>query len=107
MLNAFYYASGFGNSYKARNLVSGELITAFNYEYDHYMPQIAYPVYKSSNNTPNWAYIEGKPYWSIYNDGQGQLQEIVSNNTSCDNVYNKNYIRPVINLKKCSIDGTC
>ena len=31
----------------------------------------------------------------------------VSNTLSSENVYNKLYIRPVINLKKCAIDGTC
>ena len=31
----------------------------------------------------------------------------VSNTLSNENVYNKLYIRPVINLKKCAIDNTC
>lgn len=64
--------------------------------------------YRASSDTPEWAYINGSKYWPMQTSEDSSSQVYgVSNTLSNENVYNKPYIRPVINLKKCVITNTC
>ena len=93
------------NGYKARLVNNTDIMDYFAYESYYASPNNGY---RASSDTPNWAYINGSKYWSmqVSEDSNTQIYG-VSNTLSSENVYNKLYIRPVINLKKCAIDGTC
>ena len=58
--------------------------------------------YKANYNTPNYAYIVDKYYWSMSGDDDSNSWWIY-----LDKKTDKFYVRTVINLKKCAIDNTC
>ena len=93
------------NGYKARLVNNTDIINYFAYESYYASPSNGYI---ASSDTPEWAYINGKSYWSmqVSEDSSSKVYG-VSNTLSSEDVYNKLYIRPVINLKKCAITNTC
>ena len=93
------------NGYKARLVNNNDIMDYFAYESYYASPNNGY---RASSDTPSWAYINGKPYWSMKTSEDSNIQVYgVSNTLSSEDVYNKLYIRPVINLKKCAITNTC
>ena len=91
--------------YKARLINRNEIINNFAYESYYASPNNGY---RASSDTPSWAYINGSKYRSMTTseDSNNQIYG-VSNTLSNENVYNKLYIRPVINLRKCALTNTC
>lgn len=91
--------------YKSRLLYENEVIDNFKYESYYDSPNTNYRV---SEDTPEWVYIPGKTYWTMsqFEDSNSKVYGVGSI-LSQEKVYNKIYIRPVINLKKCAIDNTC
>ena len=91
--------------YKSRLLFESEIIDDFKYESYYDSPNTNY---RASDDTPEWVYISGKPYWTMSQFGDSNLQVYgVGSVLSQENIYNKLYVRPVINLKKCAITNTC
>lgn len=63
--------------------------------------------YRVGEDTFDWAYIDGKPYWSMSQYGDSSSVYGIGNNVTQEKVYNKLYIRPVIYLNKCALPGGC
>ena len=68
-----------------------------------------YTKYSVGENTYSWTYFDNKNYWAMisYGDKPFMSAYSIGNTINEERVYNKLYIRPVINLKKCAIDNTC
>ena len=93
------------NGYKARLVNENDISNNFSYE--NYVSGTDSRI-QTTSDTPSWVIINGKSYWSMYNSSDSNTRVYgVSNTLSSENVYNKLYIRPVINLKKCAITNTC
>ena len=104
------------NGYKARLLNVDELLDKLGYDKDYIYTD---DVYRLTDSAPSWLYDGHYEYWTMssVHDSNKVLYYISSDgmifgfNTSegCGKscVYSKNVIRPVINIKKCAIDGTC
>ena len=62
--------------------------------------------YESTECTPNWTIINEIPYWT---NVSYQITEklVLGQKNSFKDVYNNYYIRPVINVKKCALNGSC
>lgn len=89
--------------YKARLITNNEAVNSLKYK------KVDSTTYIIDNNTYEWAYIDDKSYWATMSFTTGYKMSIfrVSDSITNENVYNKLYIRPVINLKKCALNGTC
>lgn len=93
------------NGYKARLITKEEITENLGFSSYYDSPNTHYSL---TQDTFTWAYIGGKPYWTMSQPQSIQNKVVtVSNNPTPEFVYNKAYIRPVININKCAITGGC
>lgn len=92
------------DNYKARMITENELLDKLDFESDHGSPT---EHYSAGEDTPEWSYIDGKPYWSMSQYGDSSSVYGIGNPVTQEKVYNKLYIRPVIYLNKCALPGGC
>ena len=92
------------NGFKTRLLTEEIFLEKFGFERYYDSPNTYYRV---GEDTLDWTYIDGKPYWSMTQYGDSSSVYGVGNNITQEKVYNKLYIRPVINLNKCALTGGC
>ena len=89
--------------YKARLITKEEITENLGFSSYYDLPNTHYSL---TQDTFTWAYIGGKPYWTMSQPQNGKNNVVtVSNNPTSEFVYNKAYIRPVININKCAITG--
>ena len=88
--------------YSVRLLSLDELINNFGYTFD---VDATSDRYKSSEDTPSWIY-EGESYWTMspYDDSSDKVWYCNSNCSPDSVYYNSILVRPVIKIKKESID---
>ena len=96
------------DGYKTRLIDEDDLISNLAYEFQYNSPYDGSGAFTASYETPLWAYINEKKYWSMNENGDSSSQiNTVYNKLFSENIYNKFYIRPIINLKKSVINGMC
>lgn len=97
------------DNYKVRLLTKDELIDDLHYELkDYFNGSINSDQYQKTENTYDWAYIEGEPYWIMDSfDLVNEMKNYVKNIIGEQAVYKHSNIRPVININKCAIEGAC
>ena len=92
------------NGLKARLLTEDIFKTKLGYESYYDSPHTCYRV---GEDTLEWAYFNGKSYWAMSRFEDGSSVYGIGSNVIPEKVYNKLYIRPVINLNKCALPGGC
>ena len=92
------------NGLKARLLTEDIFKTKLGFENYYDSPHTYYRV---GEHTLDWAYFNGKSYWAMSQYGDSSSVFVIGNNVIPEKVYNKLYIRPVIYLNKCAIEGGC
>ena len=92
------------NGFKARLLTDDIVKTKLGFDSYYDSPNTRYRV---GEDTLDWAYFNGKSYWTMSQYEDSSSVYGIGSNVTKEKVYNKIYIRPVINIKKCALPGGC